>query len=682
MRQILNRGATLGCALALSICALAWPACAAFASDAIYWSSYTGAGAIRMGDLGGAGARDVFTGESSPEGVAIDPAAGTIYWADTTSGAIRVANLDGTGARDLYTGESSPSGVAIDPATGLIYWTDSVTRSGAIRVGNLDGTGAARTLFAAESYPVGVTIDPAAGKIYWGSYDTFAIRVGNLDGTGAATNLFTGENYPTQLAIDPAGGKLYWTNEFAGNVRVGNLDGTGAAASLYTGEGDVGGVAIDPAAGKIYWTNWNLGTVRVGSLDGTAPAQSLYTGENDPWFVALLRAPLGTGSPQVSGAAAVGQTLTCGPGSWASDLLSGFLYRAPQSLAYQWTVGGAPIAGATTSSLLVSSPGEYRCEDIATNAAGSSTQTSAPTPISAPPGLTPSAPSVTGSTKAGLSGSVNPEGLPTTAHFEYGLDPSLRASPGPRYDQTTADQTVGSDFASHPVTATVAGLIPNALYHVRLVATNSAGVTFGPDQTFRTGKAANPRAPVLGRTENVAPVKGKVFVLSGGRLVPLTGAKQIRSGTEIDALHGTLSLSSATGQAKTTQTGRFGGAVFKVTQAKSGTSKGLTTLALVNNAFKGAPSYATCKSRKARDASAAALSSRTLQLLHASAHGRFSTRGRYSAATVRGTIWSIADRCDGTLVHDVTDSVLVNDLVRHRTIVLHARQSYLAKKPT
>ena len=84
---------------------------------------------------------------------------------------------------------------------------------------------------------------------------------------------------------------------------------------------------------------------------------------------------------------------------------------------------------------------------------------------------------------------------------------------------------------------------------------------------------------------------------------------------------------------------------------------------------------------KATDASAAAVSSKVLQLLRASAHGKFRTSGRYSAATVRGTIWTVADRCDGTLTHDVTDSVSVTDFVRHKTVVLHAGQSYLAKAP-
>ena len=128
-----------------------------------------------------------------------------------------------------------------------------------------------------------------------------------------------------------------------------------------------------------------------------------------------------------------------------------------------------------------------------------------------------------------------------------------------------------------------------------------------------------------------------------------------------------------------TEKGTFGGAIFKISQTTAGSGKGLVTLAIVENAFKGAPSYATCKAHKALEATAA--SSRTLQLLHASAKGKFRTKGKYSAATVLGTKWTVADRCDGTLTHDITDSVLVNDFVHHKTIVLHAGQSYLAKAP-
>ena len=135
-RRVYVCSVVVGCLMAV-----AWLAPAALASDSIYWSSYRAGGGIRIGGLDGTGARDLVTPESSPEGIAIDPAAGKIYWADTTSGAIRVANLDGSGVQNLYTGESQASGVAIDPAAGKIYWSDAVTRTGAIRVGNLDGSG-------------------------------------------------------------------------------------------------------------------------------------------------------------------------------------------------------------------------------------------------------------------------------------------------------------------------------------------------------------------------------------------------------------------------------------------------------------------------------------------------------------------------------------------------------------
>jgi hypothetical protein len=161
---------------------------------------------------------------------------------------------------------------------------------------------------------------------------------------------------------------------------------------------------------------------------------------------------------------------------------------------------------------------------------------------------------------------------------------------------------------------------------------------------------------------------------SGDEFLPLTGASGVPSGTVIDARQGSVEIVASLGHGKT-EHGIFGGAIFKVTQARNG----LVTLTIVEGAFPGAPTYATCTRRKAGDASAASLSSFTLQLLHASAHGRFRTRGRYSAATVRGTKWTIADRCDGTLAHDITDSVVVNDFVHHKTIILHAGQSYLAK---
>jgi hypothetical protein len=184
---------------------------------------------------------------------------------------------------------------------------------------------------------------------------------------------------------------------------------------------------------------------------------------------------------------------------------------------------------------------------------------------------------------------------------------------------------------------------------------------------------------VLGRSVNAKPVSGQVFILVGTTLVPLTEGQKLPSGAVIDARNGSLQLTTAAATGHKPQTGVFGGAIFKVTQTRAGASRGLTTLSLLEGALAGAPSYATCKTHRAPDGSAAALSTKTLQLLHANASGKFRTSGRYSAATVRGTKWTIADRCDGTLTKDIVHSVVVTDFVRHRTVVLHAGQSYLAR---
>jgi hypothetical protein len=309
------------------------------------------------------------------------------------------------------------------------------------------------------------------------------------------------------------------------------------------------------------------------------------------------------------------------------------------------------------------------------------------------------APTVT-ATGASFNGIVDPNGSATNAYFQYGLDLkySKPGAHGPNYTNSTPQQSVGGDFANHFISATVTGLVPNALYHARMVATNKNGTTFGPDITFTTKHGTVPGAPTLGKNFNVSTVSGLILIKVHGKFIPLTELTQIPKNTEINALHGTLTLITAGGShpaadvaAKgkkgkgkgktTTQSGTFSGAIFKVSQAGGGANKGLATLTIVENAFKGAPSYSLCTKHKAADATAAKASSKTLQLLKSSAKGKFSTKGKYSAATVLGTKWTVADRCDGTFTHDITDSVKVTDFVHHKTITLHAGQSYLAQKP-
>jgi hypothetical protein len=298
-----------------------------------------------------------------------------------------------------------------------------------------------------------------------------------------------------------------------------------------------------------------------------------------------------------------------------------------------------------------------------------------PPTVPAPPGVTP------GTTGAKVSGTVTPNGLATFAYFQYQLTPSF-AGPGspPLPPQTTPVQQVGADFNSHIVSASLSGLAPNAPYQVQLIASNSAGTTKGPVQTFTTGREPPPPAPRLGQAANVAVVSGKVWIkLPHGVFEPLTQGLQIPIGSVIDARHGTVKLITAGATKHSTQTATITGGVFKLTQTRTGPNKGLVTLTLIYGAFPGAPSTAVCTPHhgKAQDAR---LSNFILQTLHASARGRWRTSGRFGAATVRGTVWSITDKCNGTLFHAIVHSILIQDFVRHITLVLPAGHSYLARR--
>ena len=84
---------------------------------------------------------------------------------------------------------------------------------------------------------------------------------------------------------------------------------------------------------------------------------------------------------------------------------------------------------------------------------------------------------------------------------------------------------------------------------------------------------------------------------------------------------------------------------------------------------------AVARDRRAAGARAARKSVRELW---GSGKGRFRTRGRHAAATVRGTEWSIEDRCDATVVRVRSGVVDVEDFATGRTVAVRAGESHVA----
>lgn len=169
-----------------------------------------------------------------------------------------------------------------------------------------------------------------------------------------------------------------------------------------------------------------------------------------------------------------------------------------------------------------------------------------------------------------------------------------------------------------------------------------------------------------------AGVKRGVVLVKGpdGGFAPLTAASAVPVGSTLDARAGVVTLTSAKDLSGGLQTAEFTGGVFKVGQKRG---RSMTTVLSLAGKLQ-------CPQGKA--ARAAAASRRPPRRLWGSGHGRFTTRGRNSQATVRGTIWSVEDRCDRTITHVERGLVSVTDFVHHRTRLVHAGHQYVAVKRT
>lgn len=174
--------------------------------------------------------------------------------------------------------------------------------------------------------------------------------------------------------------------------------------------------------------------------------------------------------------------------------------------------------------------------------------------------------------------------------------------------------------------------------------------------------------PTPGLNVNATPIAGNVLVKQAGtaQFVPLSQPSLVPVGSQFDATKGRLELTAARAGG-ITDTSQFYDGTFQVSQP---TPTALAELRLVLGDFSvcSVPSFTAADKNKRR-----------VRRLWGSGKGKFRTRGRYSSATVRGTVWRTEDRCDGTLTQVREGSVTVRDIGRKKDIVVRAGKSYLAE---
>lgn len=156
------------------------------------------------------------------------------------------------------------------------------------------------------------------------------------------------------------------------------------------------------------------------------------------------------------------------------------------------------------------------------------------------PTVTDGSASTLSSTTASASGKVNDNGANTTVSFEYGQTTSYGS-------EKAADvgAMISAGSGQQNVSATLSGLQPGAIYHVRIKAVNSAGTTYSTDMTLTTFPASNPTiTPTTGSFDKNPAQQANVtteLTTNGYSLTSITSG-----GSPVDPSNYTLSGSTLT----------------------------------------------------------------------------------------------------------------------------------------
>jgi hypothetical protein len=179
------------------------------------------------------------------------------------------------------------------------------------------------------------------------------------------------------------------------------------------------------------------------------------------------------------------------------------------------SAGSGTSARRVTFRLTGLTPGvRYHFRVIASNADGTSSGADrsfkTKLPAAKPPtvlGTAPFSPSANGVTFTAL---LNPGAATTTYRFQYGTSTA--------YGLETFGKSLGAGVLPQSVSFRVNSLASHTTYHFRVVASNRAGTTFGPDTIAQTGPFPPGRLEVATRPRRGASRSHPFFVTSG-RLV-------------------------------------------------------------------------------------------------------------------------------------------------------------------
>jgi DNA-binding beta-propeller fold protein YncE len=155
---------------------------------------------------------------------------------------IHTMNPDGSDRKTIVTNCRLPDGIAVDVAAGHIYWTNMGVpnlNDGSIERADLDG--ANRRVIVSQGgthTPKQIHLEKDSGKLYWCDREGMRVMRANLDGSQVETLVETGRGdedrrdesrWCVGITVDPKFKKIYWTQKGPtkggqGSLRRANID--------------------------------------------------------------------------------------------------------------------------------------------------------------------------------------------------------------------------------------------------------------------------------------------------------------------------------------------------------------------------------------------------------------------------------------------------------------------------
>jgi hypothetical protein len=174
----------------------------AFGGGKLYWGDDT-ADDILRGDGDGSNVETVVDGAHAHV-IALDLTQNKIYW--SPGGSVRRANLDGSEVETIIEDNYySINGIALDTAAGKIYFSDLPS---GVYEADLDGANVEHV--STTCCPAGLALDPQDQKLYIANID-YVLTWIHLGGGGSG--IFSND-YSSALGIDLEARYLYWSDPY------------------------------------------------------------------------------------------------------------------------------------------------------------------------------------------------------------------------------------------------------------------------------------------------------------------------------------------------------------------------------------------------------------------------------------------------------------------------------------